>query len=68
MKKTNLAATLGSIRSQTVFKRVALLGGIEKTLKDMKEVETKVMDTNSKQVYYIIQGWMYIQTKDTHEM
>ena len=54
MKKTDLAATLGSIRSQTVFKRVALLGGIEKTLKDMKEVETKVMDTNSKQVYCII--------------
>ena len=33
----NLAASLGSIRSQTTFKRVALLGGIEKTLKAMEE-------------------------------
>ena len=28
----NLAASLGSIRSQAIFKRVALLGGVEKTL------------------------------------
>jgi len=29
--------SLGSICSQSIFKRVALLGGVEKTLKAMEE-------------------------------
>ena len=41
----DLGASLGTVRSQTTFKRIALLGGIEKTLKAMKEVIWHVIDT-----------------------
>ena len=42
---SDLGASLGSIRSQTTFKRIALLGGITKTLKAMNEVIWHAIDT-----------------------
>ena len=42
---SDLGASLGSIRSQTIFKWVALLGGVEKTLKAMEEVIWHTIDT-----------------------
>ena len=40
-----LGTSLGNIHSQTIFKRIALLSGVEKTLKTMKEVIWHAIDT-----------------------
>ena len=47
----NFAASLRSIHSQAIFKRVALLGGVEKTLKAMREVIWHAIDTFRKYTY-----------------
>ena len=41
----DLATSLGSIRTQTTFKKVALLGGVEDILKAIKEVIWHAIDT-----------------------